>query len=264
MRRAFQFGLILLMLAALAMISAIVTMHFVIHGAEVTIPSFKGMTVTQATNKAASLGLNLSVDNHFYSVDVPAGHIVGQIPAPGTIVRRAWHVRLIESLGPQKIAVPDLEGLDQRVASIQIRRADLQIGTIAQMPWAYAPEGTVIAQNPAPGSASVARPYVSMLIATPAENTSPTFVMPNLTGHSYAAAALAIQQVGLTLAPQIIVPPVVPPSATLAAPPASTVSAAVPAAPAAPPIAPGTILRQSPDPGQPVDAATPIVLTVEQ
>ncbi len=261
MLRAFQFGLILLMLAVLAMISAIVTMHFAIHGAEVIVPSFKGMTVTQATNKAASLGLNLSVDNHFYSVDTPAGHIVGQIPAPGTIVRRAWHVRLIESLGPQKIAVPNLEGLDQRVASIQIRRADLQIGTIAQMPWAYAPEGTVIAQNPEPGAASVARPYVSMLIATPAETTGPTFVMPDLTGQLYASASLAITQAGLMLAPQVTVPPVV---ASSTAPPASAASATQPAQPAAPVIPPGTILTQSPDPGQPVDASTPIVLTVEQ
>ncbi|HUY82725.1 MAG TPA: PASTA domain-containing protein [Acidobacteriaceae bacterium] len=253
MLRAFQFGLILLMLAALAMISAIVTMHFAIHGAEVTVPNFKGLTVAQATSNAASRGLNLSVDNHYYSVDVPAGHIVGQIPAPGAIVRRAWHVRLIESLGPQKIAVPNLEGLDQRVASIQIRRADLQIGTIAQMPWAYAPEGTVIAQNPAPGSARVARPYVSMLIATPPVATTPTFVMPALTGQLYSAAAPAITQAGLKLAPEKPVPPV--------APPASATATAQPVPPA---IAPGTILMQSPQPGQPVDASTPIELTVEQ
>jgi eukaryotic-like serine/threonine-protein kinase len=253
MLRAFQFGLILLMLATLAMISAIVTMHFAIHGAEVTVPSFKGLTVAEATNKAVSLGINLSVDNHYYSIDIPAGHIVGQIPSPGTIVRRAWHVRLIESLGPQKIAVPNLEGLDQRVASIQIRRADLQIGTIAQMPWAYAPEDTVIAQNPAPGSASVARPYVSMLIATPPVASNPMFVMPDLTGQLYSAAAVAIERAGLKLAPEQTLQPVVPP-----------VSGAPAAQPIAPVIPAGTVVKQSPQPGQPVDASTPIELTVEQ
>ena len=253
MLRAFQFGLILLMLAALAMISAIITMHFAIHGAEVTVPSFKGMTVAEATNKAASLGLNLSVDSHYYSIDIPAGHIVGQIPAPGTIVRRAWHVRLIESLGPQKIAVPDLEGLDQRVASIQIRRADLQIGTIAQVPWDYAPDGTVIAQNPAPGSASVARPYVSMLIATPSQTTRPTFVMPDLMGQLYSVAAAAIEHSGLKLAPEQTIQTV--------APPVSGSSAGQPMAPVIPP---GSVVKQRPQPGQPVDPSTPIELTVEQ
>lgn len=253
MLRAFQFGLILLMLAALAMISAIVTMHFAIHGAEVTVPSFKGLTVAEATNKAASLGLNLSVDNHYYSVDIPAGHIVGQIPAPGTVVRRAWHVRLIESMGPQRIAVPNLEGLDQRVASIQIRRAALQIGTIAQMPWAYAPEGTVIAQNPAPGAASVARPYVSVLVATPPVVTSPSFVMPDLTGQMFSAAALAIAHAGLKLAPVKTAQPAIPP-----------VAGASSAQPIPPVIPAGSIISQSPQPGQPVDATTPIELTVEQ
>lgn len=253
MLRAFQFGLILLMLAALAMISAIVTMRLAIHGAEVTVPSFRGLTVSEATNKAASLGLNLSVDNRYYSVDIPAGRIAGQIPAPGTVVRRAWHVRLIESLGPQRVAVPDLEGLDQRVASIQIRRAGLQIGAIAQMPWAYAPEGTVIAQNPAPGSASVARPYVGMLVAAPPVIASPTFVMPDLTGQMYTAAALAVVHAGLKLAPVKTEPPSVPPV------PGASATQPVP-----PVIPPGSVVAQDPEPGQLVDASTPVQLTVEQ
>src|ERR1700739_4427953 len=127
MLRAFQFLLILLMLAGLAMLSAIATMHFAIHGAEVTVPVFNGLTAAEATSKAADLGLSLSVDNHVYSIDIPPGHIVSQSPAPGTIVRREWHVRLSESLGPQRVAIPKLVGLDQRVASIEIRRDALEI-----------------------------------------------------------------------------------------------------------------------------------------
>jgi eukaryotic-like serine/threonine-protein kinase len=253
MLRAFQFGLILLMLAVLAMISAIVTMHFAIHGAEVTVPSFKGLTVTEAANKAAALGLNLSVDSHFYSLDIPDGHIVGQSPAPGTIVRREWHVRLIESLGPQRVAIPSLIGLDQRVASIQIRRASLEIGAIAEMPWAYAPEGSVIAQNPVPGAAGVARPYVSMLIASPPLATSPAFVMPNLTGQMFPTAALAIVRAGLKLAPIGQAPAAIPP-----------VASASSTQPIQPVIPIGSIVSQNPQPGQRVDASTPIELTVEQ
>jgi beta-lactam-binding protein with PASTA domain len=253
MLRAFQFGLILLMLAALTMISAIVTMHFAIHGAEVTVPDFKGLTVAEATTKAASLGLNLSVDNHYYSIEVPAGHIAGQSPLSGTLVRRAWHVRLIESLGPQRIAVPDLEGLDQRVASIQVRRDALQIGVTAQIPWAFAPDDTVIAQSPAPGAASVARPYVSMLVATPPAVPNRAYVMPNLTGQMFSAAALAVTHAGLKLAPPKPAPEPVP-----------TVAGAPSTQPAPPVIPPGTVVSQSPEPGQPVDASMTVELTVEQ
>ena len=253
MLRAFQFVLILLMLAVLAMLSAITTMHFAIHGGEVTVPSFKGLPVADAAGKAAALGLDLSVGSHFYSVDIPAGHIVSQSPAPGTIVRRGWHVRLGESLGPQRVAIPNLIGQDQRVASIQIRRAGLEMGSTAQMPWAYAPEGSVIGQNPAPGAAGVARPSVSLLVAAPPVTTSPAFVMPDLTGQVFTAAALAITRAGLTLAPVKDAPP-----------PVAAVPGAGSTQPIQPLVPPGSVVGQSPQPGQRVDASTPIELTVEQ
>jgi beta-lactam-binding protein with PASTA domain len=253
MLRAFQFVLILLMLAVLAMLSAITTMHFAIHGAEVAVPSFKGLTVAEATSKAAALGLNLSVDNHFYRVDIPAGRIVTQSPAPGTVVRREWHVRLSESLGPQRVAIPNLLGLDQRVASIQIRRASLDIGSTAQMPWGYAPEGAVIAQNPAPGAAGVARPSVSLLLAAPSPASANAFIMPDLTGQMFPAAALAIAHAGLKLAPIKEAPAAIPP-----------VAAATSGQPIQPVTPIGTVIAQDPQPGQRIDAATPVELTVAQ
>ena len=66
------------------MISAITTMHFAIHGAEVKIPALKGMTVAEARSQAAGMGLNLDVDNRYYSSDIAAGHILSQSPPPGS------------------------------------------------------------------------------------------------------------------------------------------------------------------------------------
>lgn len=267
MLRAFRFLLVLLVLAGLALLSAIVTMHFAIHGAEVTIPSFKGMTIPQATEKALSMGLNVEVESRFYSVDVPAGHIAGQSPAPGTVVRRNWHVRLIESLGPQRVAIPDVTSLDQRVASIQIRRDGLELGTTASMPWSYAPVGSVIAQSPAPGAAGVARPTVSLLLADPPAKPGPAFVMPNLIGQLLPAATQAITQAGLKLGAVVTVPTPVPaPSANSAngAVGSTGATSATPTQPI-PPLTPsGSILSQNPAPGQRIDASTPIQLTVSQ
>lgn len=253
MLRAFRFLLILLVLAGLALLSAIVTMHFAIHGAEVTVPSFKGLTVAQATSKAASLGLNLSVENHFFSADIPAGHISGQSPAPGTVVRRQWHVQLTESLGPQKIAVPNLLGMDVRMASIELRGASLDLGSTAQMPWAYAPQGSIIAQNPAPGAAGVTRPSVSLLLAAPPVAASPSYIMPNVMGEAFTAAAQAITEAGLVLAPEKTAAPAIP-----NVPNSGSNQPMQPVVPA------GTITRQSPQPGARVNASTPIQLTIAQ
>ncbi|HEX5235326.1 MAG TPA: PASTA domain-containing protein [Silvibacterium sp.] len=251
MLRAFQFILVLLMLAMLAMLSAIATMHFAIHGAEVIVPNLRGLTSAEAAGKAAQLGLNIGVADHLYSIDIPAGHIITQSPVPGAIVRNGWHVRIIESLGPQHVVIPNLMGLDQRAASIQLRRNALEIGSSATMSWAYAPEGTVIAQNPTPGAAGIARPSVNLFFAAPPVESSPAFLMPNLLGQQFSAAAQIIARAGLKLAPAI--------EQSVQVTAIANRSAAAPI----PPVAPaGSIVAQSPQPGQRVDASTPIEFTV--
>jgi beta-lactam-binding protein with PASTA domain len=253
MLRGFQFALVVLMLAVLALLSAITTMHFAIHAAEVTVPSFKDLTVAQCDAKAAALGLNLNVDNHLYSADIPVGRIVSQFPAPGTVVRRDWHVRVMQSLGPQRVAIPDLGGLDQRVASIQIRRASLDLGAVAEIPWSYATPGTVIAQNPAPGAANVSRPSVSLLVAASPASNPDARVMSDLTGQMYTFAAQAVTAAGLKLAPEVAAPAAISGTGSPGA-----------AQPSLPVVAAGRIVAQSPSAGSRVDASTPIQLTVSQ
>src|SRR5579872_6627516 len=131
----FRFVLVVLLLTVVAMTSAIVTMHFAIHGSEVSIPDLRGLTVADAGQRAAGLGLTLQVESRLYSTDVPVGRVASQSPVAGTLVRRGWKVWLTESLGPQKLAIPDVKGKDQRFATIAIRRAGFQVGTVASMPW---------------------------------------------------------------------------------------------------------------------------------
>ena len=133
MLRLFQFVILILGLALVALTSAIVTMRFAIHGAEVKIPAFTGLTPQEAQAKAAELGVEMTIDNRFYSAEVPAGRILSQSPAPGTVVRREWHVRCIESLGPQTVAIPNLTGQPQRAAIIGLRRLGLEVGAVVHM-----------------------------------------------------------------------------------------------------------------------------------
>ena len=93
----FQVASLVMLLVVVALLAAIATMHFAIHGAEVQVPALKGMTVADARSQTAGLGLNLDVDNLYYSSDVAAGHILSQSPAAGTVVRREWRVRVAES-----------------------------------------------------------------------------------------------------------------------------------------------------------------------
>ncbi len=245
----FRFVLVLLLLTVVAMTSAILTMHFAIHGTEVSIPDLRGMTVADAGERAGSLGLTIQVENHLYSVDVPAGRVANQSPEAGTIVRRGWRVWLTDSLGPQKLAIPDVKGRDQRVATIEIRRAGFQTGAVAAMPWPGVEPGRVIAQSPDPNAAGVESPVMNVLVsAEPDTNQNRTgLVMPNLVGQVFTSAALSLARMGLHLAP-------VKEQDTHVAP--------VGAAGAAPMFPPGTVVAQSPAAGARVDASMAVELTV--
>lgn len=247
MLRLFQFAVLTLTLALVALTSAIVTMRFAIHGAEVKIPNFQGLTAQQAQAKAAELGVEMTIDNRFYSAEVPSGRILSQSPAPGAVVRREWRVRCIESLGPQTVAIPNLTGKPQRSATIELRRLGLDVGAVARMN-SPAPPETVIAQDPPPGAAGVEKPSVALLISDPmpvdsAAISAATYVMPDFTGHPYGTAAATITRAGLKLAPEI--------GATAAAILGNQA-----------PSLPGTVIAQTPQAGYPIDPNTPIQLMV--
>ncbi|MGO9438614.1 MAG: PASTA domain-containing protein [Terracidiphilus sp.] len=245
----FRMASLIMLLVAVAMLSAIATMHFAIHGAEVQVPSLKGMTVADARSQAAGMGLNLNVDNRYYSGDVAAGHILSQSPAPGSVVRREWHVRVAESLGPQKVDVPDIVGDDQRVAAFQLRRSGLDVGTTAKLPDNGVAEGTVIAQDPPAHAQGIERPSVNLLVAAPDDETPDGYVMPDLTGLPIVAAQADLAKVGIkTGTPAFIDVPV---------PPVGTGNA-----PAVRPIVPGSVIGQMPPAGARVDQTTEVKLTV--
>ena len=192
----------------MALASAILTMRFAIHGSEITIPSFKGLTADEALNKAANLGVDMTIDNRFYSAEIPAGRILAQSPAAGTVVRREWHVRATESLGPQLVEIPNLVGQPQRTASIQVRRAGLELGGVAQLSTGESSIGAVIAQDPAAGAAGVEIPSISIVVGVASLQAGNGFVMPKLIGQPYQAAEAMMVQAGLKMAVPVVEAPV--------------------------------------------------------
>lgn len=244
-----QVASLMMLLVAVALLAAITTMHFAIHGAEVQIPVLKGMTEADARAQTAGLGLNLDVDNRYYSSDVAAGHILTQSPPAGTIVRREWRVRVSESLGPQTVDVPDTVGKDERIAEMQFRRAGLGVGITARIPWAGAAEGTVLAQDPPGKAKGIASPVVNLLVAGALADEADGYLMPDLTGLTAGTALAEMTKIGIKTAPP-----------KLADAPFGEVGSgdAIPK----PPARPGTIISQVPASGVRIDQTTIVKLTV--
>jgi eukaryotic-like serine/threonine-protein kinase len=197
MRAFFKFFFLALVLIAVAMISALTAMRFAIHGREVAIPRLIGMTPNEAEKAAANSGLALLRESKFYSSDIAAGRIVSQLPQPGTRVRRGWRVRVAESLGPQRVDVPNLVGQSPRAADLNLRRRGLQVGSTAMVAMPEAAPDEVLAQSPPANAQGVASPKIDLLVASPPE--AQALVMPNLSGMKLGEASVAITDAGLKL-----------------------------------------------------------------
>ena len=247
----FKVASLVMLLVAVGMLSAIATMHFAIHGAEVQVPALKGMTVADARSQTAGLGLNLDVDNRYYSGDVAAGHILTQSPPAGTVVRREWLVRVSESLGPQKVDVPDTVGRSEREAALAFRRVGLEVGVTARLPFGKAAEGTVLAQDPPAHAQGIARPSVNLLVAAADDEAPDGFVMPELVGLPLASAQAALAKVGIKTATPTMVSVAVAPIGSGNEPPRM-------------PLKPGSVLSQAPMAGSRVEQSTMVRLSVAQ
>jgi beta-lactam-binding protein with PASTA domain len=228
MRRIFTLMLGALAMVAVALISAFIAMRLAIHGREVLVPQLTGLTVAQASDIAARDGLNLTLENRFYSTGIPAGRILAQDPAPGARVRRDWAVRITESLGAQAVNIPDLTGQSERAATVSIRRLALDLGVVAHLALPGAPD-VVLAQTPTANSSGIDGPRVSLLVSDPiasspaatpssatpaspapssADASTPTpetapqltaYVMPSLLGLTWSAASARANAAGLHL-----------------------------------------------------------------
>ena len=246
--------LLALVLMTVALISALTAMQLAIHGREVAIPKLVGLSPFEAERAGAASGLQVVVERQFYSPNIPEGKIMTQMPLPGTKVRRGWSIRVAQSLGPQRVAIPDVTGGSERVAELNIRRRGLSLGSVAHINLPNTPQDQVLSQSPPANASGVSAPKISLLISDGPEPQ--TYVMPNLTGQPLGSATLALQDAGMRVGKVTVIPPSPPaagsPAATISAQPSLTGSS-LPASSQAVSSQPNTasmIVTQSPAPGK--------------
>ena len=110
-----------------------------------------------------ALGLQLEVERQYYSPQIPEGRIMSQLPLPGAKVRRGWQVRVAQSLGPQRVAIPDVTKQSERAAEWNIRRRGLDLASTAEMQLPGTPADQVLAQSPPANASQVAAPKTSLV-----------------------------------------------------------------------------------------------------
>jgi beta-lactam-binding protein with PASTA domain len=257
MKRFFRITLAALAMIFVMLFSAAITLRLALHGHEVRIPDFAGMTVAEASTAALQTGVDLNIESRFYSTTVPAGRVLSQAPAAGSTVRHGWQVRVTESLGPQQVTIPNVVGQPLRAASMDLRRMQLDLGTLAHIDAPGDPDMT-LAQTPPP-DAGVDQPRVNLLLSSPAGGASGAIVLPSFVGWSFPAANRAAIALGLRVAAIGNVP--APPSPATPTPSASPTTGTAPSGihldASGEPIARSVSPTQVPAPAQPEAPAQP-------
>jgi beta-lactam-binding protein with PASTA domain len=254
MKSFFRLVLLALVLLIVALVSALTAMRFAIHGREVAVPNLVDRTPAESFRIAEENGLQLVVERKFYSATVPEGKILSQVPDAGVQVRRGWQVRVAESLGPQRVEIPNVLDQSDRAAEINIRRRGLDVAAVAVIQIPAVSADRVLAQSPPPNASGVSAPKISLLLSdTP---RLPAFVMPTFVGQPLGSVSSALQDAGMRVGNVTIAAP--PPVAEgQTSPPASGTS------PAAQPTPGSIVVSQDPAAGQKVITGTAVNFEVK-
>jgi beta-lactam-binding protein with PASTA domain len=258
MKSFVRFAVLALVLVMVALVSALTAMRFAIHGQEVAVPTLVGLAPAEAERAAAGFGLQVAVERQYYSPQVAEGKIMSQLPLPGTKVRRGWQVRVAQSLGAMRIAIPDVAGQSERAAELNIRRRGLDVSSTAEMQLPDKPVGQVLAQSPPANASQVSMPKISLLVTAAVDPQA--YVMASFAGQPLGSVSRTLQDAGFRLGNVSVAEGPAASGTGEAAAQAGAVAAAGPTAPAqaapAQPSPASIIVSQTPAAGQKVVAGT--------
>jgi eukaryotic-like serine/threonine-protein kinase len=244
-----------LVLVIVAMVSALTAMRFAIHGQEVAVPPLVGLTPSEAERAAAGFGLQISIERQYYSPQIPEGRIMSQLPLPATKVRRGWQVRVAQSLGPTRVAIPDVTGQSEHAAELNLRRRGLEVASMAAVEVQGIPADQVVAQSPPANATQVLAPNITLLLTASPQPQS--FVMPSFLGQPLGSVSRALETAGFKLGNVSMAPPAAD-AANSATTPATTAPAPPVQIPPAQPSPASMIVSQSPPAGQKVVSGTAV------
>jgi serine/threonine-protein kinase len=152
-----------------------------ITGRSVTVPDLSGKSVPEAIRIAHDVGLRVEEQASRARHDdrVPQHRVLLQQPEAGSLAKPGQALRLVLSLGPRELRVPDLAGLAPRAAALKLARDSLQLGAVSWFREVDAPTG-IVAQNPEPETPATKGTAVEVLTNRGLPDVR--FVMPDFVG----------------------------------------------------------------------------------
>lgn len=142
---------------------------------EVAISSVVGMDETTAYNTLSNAGF-VPVKEYAYDNTVEQGIVISQSPDGGALGKEGDSVKIVISRGPESaagttgISVPKITGQTEEAARAALTAAGLTAGSVTSAYSDTVPEGQIISQSPAEGSAAEEGAAVDFIISSGAKD----------------------------------------------------------------------------------------------
>ncbi|MGW5038140.1 Stk1 family PASTA domain-containing Ser/Thr kinase [Streptomyces parvulus] len=157
---------------------------------KVDVPAFIGLTKADADQQATNADLELAFTQKPCE-DQKKGNICSQDPAQGTSVDKQSTVNLVVSTGAPKVAVPNV--IDKNVDDATQRLEDKGFKVETKRTESSQDEGTVLSQDPDPGSELEKSSTVTLEVAKAEEKAT----VPDVVGRSCDEAKAQMENNGL-------------------------------------------------------------------
>ena len=177
------------------LLNYIVLPLYVQHGSTLPVPNAVGQTLDAARASLEGAGLQPIQADTRPDPDRPAGTVINQNPAPGSIVKQGRRVYLTVSGGEADVEVPSLRGRTVRDAKFALERNSLRLGGSSFQTSSTFPEGTIVDQNIAPGTSVQKGTQVGIVVSQGADTLQ--IVVPHVAGKSTTEAERELLAAGL-------------------------------------------------------------------
>jgi len=191
--RVLRWVFLLVALTGLVVGAAYVGLNRYLAVSEVEVPDVTNIPLREAERILFEQGLNWEIGLSRHDERVPKDYVLAQRPAAGEKIKKTRAVVLDVSLGPNMGFVPDVIGLSQREARVEIANAGFRVA--GEMQESYSeevPEGHVLDQEPGPLAEVPLGTEVTLTISL---GPQPRYItMPDLVGKTLAEATEILEQ----------------------------------------------------------------------
>jgi len=200
-RKLLPYGLVLLSFGVFCLLmiiifDAILMPSLIKEEDTIKVPDVTGKTLTEAEGTLTENDLKVAKVIEQNSIDVPEGTVISQDPKPGMDVKVGRAVYLTVRKGQSNSNVPNVTGLSQREARMNLMNAGLTVGNITYTSSELYGPDTVISQSIRGNTPASSGQPVDLIVSKGSETQ---VQVPNILNSDFNEVQSILQESGLVL-----------------------------------------------------------------